>query len=261
MTIASVDTLIAELLQNRSSVKAEAAICIINDFVAALQAIVAGTGGGPPAAGVVGSDGTNFIKITIGTNLNYSAPTLSTVNNPTFSTSVTTPIILSGSNGGSVTLAGGGASNNGGIIQLFGSTNANANQIRLLNGVTVVAQTDNSGNFWAGGSTAGAGAEVLFGATNTNWVKLSGSAGSGAKVDTNAGNLILSAAGTTVATFTTGGELKTNGGATPIIGVLASANDGSGAQVGTLTNAPAAGNPTKWVAFDDAGTTRFIPTW
>lgn len=37
--------------------------------------------------------------------------------------------------------------------------------------------------------------------------------------------------------------------------------DQAGAQVGTLTNAPTAGNPTKWIAIDDNGTTRKIPTW
>ncbi len=33
------------------------------------------------------------------------------------------------------------------------------------------------------------------------------------------------------------------------------------AATGTLTNAPAAGNPTKWIAIDDNGTTRYVPTW
>ena len=37
--------------------------------------------------------------------------------------------------------------------------------------------------------------------------------------------------------------------------------NGAAAQVGTLTNAPSAGNPTKWVAIDDNGTTRHIPCW
>ena len=37
--------------------------------------------------------------------------------------------------------------------------------------------------------------------------------------------------------------------------------NGSGASAGTLTNAPAAGNPTKWISIDDAGTTRKIPCW
>ena len=37
--------------------------------------------------------------------------------------------------------------------------------------------------------------------------------------------------------------------------------DGAGVGVGTLTNAPAAGNPTKWIAVNDNGTTRYIPAW
>lgn len=37
--------------------------------------------------------------------------------------------------------------------------------------------------------------------------------------------------------------------------------NGAAASLGTLTNAPAAGNPTKWVAINDNGTTRYIPAW
>lgn len=37
--------------------------------------------------------------------------------------------------------------------------------------------------------------------------------------------------------------------------------DGAAAQVGTLTNAPAAGNPTKWIPIVDNGVTRHIPSW
>jgi hypothetical protein len=37
--------------------------------------------------------------------------------------------------------------------------------------------------------------------------------------------------------------------------------NGAGASAGTLTNAPAAGNPTKWIPIDDNGTTRYIPAW
>lgn len=36
---------------------------------------------------------------------------------------------------------------------------------------------------------------------------------------------------------------------------------GAGASTGTLTNAPAVGNPTKWIPVDDNGTTRYIPAW
>jgi hypothetical protein len=37
--------------------------------------------------------------------------------------------------------------------------------------------------------------------------------------------------------------------------------DGAGANTGTLTNAPAAGDPTKWIGIDDNGTTRYVPAW
>jgi hypothetical protein len=37
--------------------------------------------------------------------------------------------------------------------------------------------------------------------------------------------------------------------------------DQAGAGAGSLTNAPTAGNPSKWIAINDNGTTRKIPTW
>jgi hypothetical protein len=37
--------------------------------------------------------------------------------------------------------------------------------------------------------------------------------------------------------------------------------NGAGVATGTLTNAPTAGNPTKWIPVDDNGTTRHIPAW
>lgn len=40
-----------------------------------------------------------------------------------------------------------------------------------------------------------------------------------------------------------------------------SLSNGAAAQTATLTNSPAAGNPTKWLPYDDNGTTRYIPAW
>jgi len=37
--------------------------------------------------------------------------------------------------------------------------------------------------------------------------------------------------------------------------------NGAAAQVATMTNGPAAGNPTKWIPIDDNGVTRYIPAW
>jgi hypothetical protein len=37
--------------------------------------------------------------------------------------------------------------------------------------------------------------------------------------------------------------------------------DGSGSSAATLSNAPSLGDPSKWIAIDDGGTTRYIPAW
>jgi hypothetical protein len=60
--------------------------------------------------------------------------------------------------------------------------------------------------------------------------------------------------------ITFGGGITTPGGA-----VLHTTNtaltDGAGSGAGTLTSAPASGNPTKWIGINDNGTTRYVPAW
>lgn len=55
------------------------------------------------------------------------------------------------------------------------------------------------------------------------------------------------------------GALWTNSNV--MIASSTSYTNGAGAGGGTLTNAPAAGNPTKWIPVNDNGTTRYIPAW
>lgn len=68
-------------------------------------------------------------------------------------------------------------------------------------------------------------------------------------------------------TLTTGGNLTISGLFTSgaVGGVLMATNQnlgtGAGVGLGTLTNAPAAGNPTKWIPVNDNGTTRYFPAW
>jgi hypothetical protein len=82
---------------------------------------------------------------------------------------------------------------------------------------------------------------------------------------------------TTVATSTTSGSIINAGGmgnagalysgtmhnadATYILRSTATQPNAAAAQLGTLTNSPIAGNPTKWIAYLDNGVTRYIPTW
>ena len=61
---------------------------------------------------------------------------------------------------------------------------------------------------------------------------------------------------------TTGSIYKAILGNRQLIKISGAAFDnGAGASAGTLTNAPAVGNPTKWIPIDDNGTTRYIPAW
>jgi hypothetical protein len=50
------------------------------------------------------------------------------------------------------------------------------------------------------------------------------------------------------------------GGAT-FLTTSSALTDGAGASTATFTNAPAAGNPTKWIGINDNGTTRYIPAF
>lgn len=55
-------------------------------------------------------------------------------------------------------------------------------------------------------------------------------------------------------------DLFTNNAAA-LIKTNTTLTDGAGVGLGTLTTAPSAGNPTKWIGINDNGTTRYIPAW
>lgn len=69
----------------------------------------------------------------------------------------------------------------------------------------------------------------------------------------------------TVVDVNASGDVRAGGALRQHDGVLlhstTALTDGAGASAGTLTNAPAAGNPTKWIEVDDNGTIRKIPAW
>jgi hypothetical protein len=57
----------------------------------------------------------------------------------------------------------------------------------------------------------------------------------------------------------TAGALVVSGGT--LMSSTSALTQGSGSSVGTLTNSPVSGNPTKWIAINDGGTVRHIPAW
>jgi len=67
--------------------------------------------------------------------------------------------------------------------------------------------------------------------------------------------------GATVSCQVGTGKVLINSGAAQVFRSTQTQTNYAGAAAGTLNNAPHAGNPDKWVAFDDNGTLRKIPTW
>ena len=80
-------------------------------------------------------------------------------------------------------------------------------------------------------------------------------AGSGAFTTLTASSTLAVTLGTTL----TGG-LNLPGGSY-LLSTTSGLTNGSGGFSGTLTNAPDQGNPSKWIAINDNGTSRYIPTW
>ena len=76
------------------------------------------------------------------------------------------------------------------------------------------------------------------------------------KSNVSTGTAPLSVASTTPSIM---GVRSPNAG--ELIGSSVPLTNGSGAGAGTITNAPVAGNPTKWIPINDNGTTRYIPAW
>jgi hypothetical protein len=64
----------------------------------------------------------------------------------------------------------------------------------------------------------------------------------------------------TTGDFTVTGTF-TKAGGTYLLQTSTSLTDNSSTNAATLTNGPTVGNPTKWIAINDNGTTRYIPAW
>ncbi len=111
---------------------------------------------------------------------------------------------------------------------------------------SVGCKVSNASMYWNNG---------LFGA-GTDCMNLS-SAGVLTLPITTGVNLVVSS--TDVASITTAGGIKT--GSTTLHTTSVALTNGAAASLGTLTNAPAAGNPTKWVPINDNGVTRYCPLW
>ncbi len=66
---------------------------------------------------------------------------------------------------------------------------------------------------------------------------------------------------TTASVWTFAAKIAVPGGANPILTSTSTITGGATGNVPTLTAGPVTGNPTKWIPINDAGVTRYIPTW
>ena len=76
---------------------------------------------------------------------------------------------------------------------------------------------------------------------------------------TGALSVMVNSGASEAARFTTNGLEVLN--AARLLTCRTAMTNNAGASTATLTNSPVVGNPTKWIAFNDAGTTRYIPVW
>jgi hypothetical protein len=95
---------------------------------------------------------------------------------------------------------------------------------------------------------------------NADRVAITGGTASLTSVAATTGNIATVNATTVNATTGVITGLTTAGGAVFHTTNTALTNGAAGS-LGTLTNAPAAGDPTKWIGINDNGTTRYLPAW
>jgi hypothetical protein len=169
-----------------------------------------------------------------------------------------------------------------GVVLMQPATIGNIDNVRI--GIT----TPQAGRFTSGGfsatvfidgkslrigtpvAAAGVGGDVRFHDDTGTLRWLAGILGTAAATDysifdfisglvrlkVDAAGLVTCNNGLTVAA----GVLTTLGGATMHTTSTALTN-GAGVAAGTLLNAPAAGDPTKWIGVNDNGTIRYVPSW
>lgn len=87
----------------------------------------------------------------------------------------------------------------------------------------------------------------------------------GIGMDAASASLRINQSATTRLTISSAGVMAVPGGVSvgtaTLLTTSVALTAGGGASTGTLTNAPSAGNPVKWISIVDNGTTRWIPTW
>lgn len=220
-------------------------------------------------------NGANFVNFTDGTQVmgafTTSGPTqacFGTTSNHSFMLVANARVFLSGAPAGNVSVP---APTSGVAFTATGSGATRALQVNAAASAEV-AELDSTaagGSYatWTNSGTAngfvgswlgiiGSGSASDFAIRATGQLALATN-GTNIRVSiTTAGNVTVAAPSSgqtfTVAPSPAAGEL---------IATSSALTTGAGASAGTLTNAPSAGNPTKWIKINDNGTVRSVPAW
>lgn len=141
---------------------------------------------------------------------------------------------------------------------VIGSNNSNGSitQMYLGQGVTKASPAGITVQASGGSGTDNAGANLTLAAG-----KSTGSA-TPAVVSVQIGT--AGASGTTLQTLSTMLTVSTVGltiNSPTLMTTTVALTNGAASSTGSLTNAPAVGNPTKWIPINDNGTTRYLPAW
>lgn len=130
-----------------------------------------------------------------------------------------------------------------------------------------IAQTFSALQTFSAGAGFGAAIQAQPGSAGTPSINF-GNATTGIYGD--ATSIRFSFAGNNRITFLNSGNVAFSGnlscaqlqtGVTTFLSSSVSLSNNAGTSVGTLTNAPSVGNPTKWIQITDNGTPRYIPCW
>jgi len=187
--------------------------------------------------GAVSGGGNQINNVIIGA----STPLAGSFTTLSASTSLTSPIII------------GGSATTGTLIELRTTSGSGTTDALIVtrgtNGGTLALTVDNRGlHVGAGVNGASSAGDITLGRSGTTGVMYFGS---------NGGQYI----------YYDGSKYQVVGGTFALFSAaylmrnMVSWTNNAAAATGTLTNAPAAGNPTKWIAIDDNGTNRYIPAW
>jgi hypothetical protein len=252
----AVNDLIVQLRQYRQSSSAEPLIAVIETFVAALLELTAGSGA-------------SSILVESGASAKISAlPAAGALNGTEITVLVKGGVDVQSTSQDVANLAAGGGTPGGADTQI------QYNDAGAFGGITS-ALSDGSNLFITDGlyfgpiatpeafiDTSGDGIITLFngGITDFNMLQFGGTNTTFPAIKRNGDGIEAK-----LADDSDFANVKANSFITNNSGEIgqssATQTDGAGVNVGTLTNAPIAGNPTKWLTYIDNGVPRQIPAW